>query len=78
MWDLVGNPEDRFSDVAAHICVMMFLKKVICNKVKQVFSVRNISSTTHLENDDDDDDDDNDDRVIMEKQPKAVNRLFRQ
>ena len=21
MWDLVGNPEDRFSDVAAHIVI---------------------------------------------------------
>ena len=20
MWDLVGNPEDRFSRVAAHVC----------------------------------------------------------
>ena len=22
VWDLVGNPEDRFSDVAAHISIM--------------------------------------------------------
>ena len=36
MWDLVGNPEDRFSDVAAHISVWSLGQSLVHNKMQEV------------------------------------------